>query len=392
MAPPAAPTASQATATSATGTGTGGNPYFSYRRSSSQTAGIGGGVGVGSAPSSGSGPLPIPGGVGSGGRSSSSGTIRYTCVPSAYLSAGNEVGWGGPHVTVGIRSLHASPLVGPMANALLSRCGGGGGGGGIGGGGGVTEEKKLEDGGALIHDGGVGGIGGGSSGSSSRGGWVHPFRAVPYSPPPSSSAEQQPRSADELIAPHEFTVTATVVGLCVGTPMRGRSRSSSTAHRPRTERYRPRRPRSFLLRWILDLHLQQQRRRIRMVAMEEERCCCWWCWCWCWWWQSWHLAARHRSAAALLLDSRCQIRSQAEQLCTVIIIVIISVIISSIIATTTTSSSISSRTQQQQSRGRTDAAAAVSRSEPRCLHQLSGLRAVTEGEWRRRPTTKTGWG
>jgi len=239
MAPPAAPTATTQAATS-TSTSTTGNPYFSYRRSSSHPVS---GSGSGSAPSSGSGPLAatvgydrrsgstagMSTGGGAGQPPGGPGTIRYTCIPSSYLSSSNDVGWGGPHVTVGVRSLHASPVVGPMAGALLSR---GSGVSGVSSSGG--EEKKLDDdagGGALIHSGGTGGVGaGGSSGRS--GGWVHPFHALPYSPSldptrggdgssagadgRSRNSSTAARSADELIAPREFTVTVAVTGLCVG--------------------------------------------------------------------------------------------------------------------------------------------------------------------------------
>jgi len=118
------------------------------------------------------------------------GTIRYTCLPHSYLSPANRVGWGGPHVTVGVRSLHCSPLTGPLARILAEEerqhpPGPPGGG--------HREEKKVDD----------------TTPPARGGGYVHPFRALPNSPSTPTA-----QSADGLVAPQEFSVTTTISGLC----------------------------------------------------------------------------------------------------------------------------------------------------------------------------------
>jgi len=140
------------------------------------------------------------------------GTIRYTCLPHSSLSPGNKVGWGGPHVTVGVRSLHCSPLTGPLARMLAEeerrRSGAGGG---------HREEKKVDDADADTRAQSASGSDSGPAASASAAavggqgssGYVHPFRALPDSPLTTTA-----RSADGLVAPQEFTVTATIKGLC----------------------------------------------------------------------------------------------------------------------------------------------------------------------------------
>lgn len=133
------------------------------------------------------------------------GTIRYTCLPHSYLSPSNEIGWVGPHVTVGVRSLHCSPLTGPLARMVAEEARGG-----------YREEKKVDDDADRGSDSGPPAVAASAGAEASGGsrGYVHPFRALPNSPSTTPA-----HSADSLVAPQEFTVTAKMNGLCSMTSM-----------------------------------------------------------------------------------------------------------------------------------------------------------------------------
>ena len=174
------------------------------------------------APSSGpGGGLPLGGGGQPPGATALGGTARYTCLPSGHLSPANRTGWGGPHVTVGVRGLHASPVSGPLVLLM-----------GAGGRRGARTDANVN---ANVNANGNanGDACGDANGDGDAAAAAHPFRVLPRRPSDDGlEAAEPPEFADELVAPQEFTVTAAVSGLCAGGFSASSEARSSTGSAP----------------------------------------------------------------------------------------------------------------------------------------------------------------